>query len=145
MTATPSDPKQLSWMLDQIKMLRGVTYALVLSSDGLSIARCTELDRDTADVFAAAAAGYCSIGKAFTQFGVGALNQCMGQYENGLLLATSVAENSLLAVLCTRDAEISVVAAAMESMAPNMADQLGAQARTETSGGALSCGTAGQS
>ncbi|WP_424862899.1 roadblock/LC7 domain-containing protein [Streptomyces sp. MMS24-I29] len=144
--STPSDRQQLSWMLDQIKNLNGVSYVLVLSSDGLPIAQCTDLDQDTADSVAAAAAGYCSIGKALGQFGGGPMRQCMGEYENAVVLVTSVAENSLLLVQCTHDAVISVVAGAMESMAPNMAEHLASKARSGGAGSAaLSFGTAGQS
>ncbi|MFB7918577.1 roadblock/LC7 domain-containing protein [Streptomyces sp. NPDC056061] len=145
-TVSSSNQQDLAWMLDQIKGLHGVSYVLVLSSDGLAIAQCTELDKNTADSISAAAAGYCSIGKALGQFGGGPMRQCMGEYENAVIFVTSVAENSLLVVQCTHDADISVVAGAMESMAPNMAKHLASKARTGGSGGAaLSFGTAGQS
>ncbi|MFF3957474.1 roadblock/LC7 domain-containing protein [Streptomyces sp. NPDC001890] len=134
-----------SWILDDIKSLKGVTWAVVLSGDGLVVARCKDLDRDTADSISAAGAGYVSVAKALGQFGGGALRQCMAEYDKAMIMATAVAENSLLVVQYTHDGNVEVITNKVMSVAPNLAQELASKARTETPGGTgLGSGAAGQ-
>ncbi|MFF3786336.1 roadblock/LC7 domain-containing protein [Streptomyces sp. NPDC001933] len=147
MTTSTNHQAQMkaSWILDDIKGLKGVTWAVVLSGDGLVVARCNDLDRDTADPIAAAAAGYASVAKALGQFGGGALRQCMAEYDNAMIMATALAENSLMVVQYTHDGDVEVITNKVMSVAPNLAQELASKARTEMPGGTgLGSGAAGQ-
>ena len=122
---TEEENNNLGWMLSSIENLAGVSFAAVLSSDGLEIARSAGLGKDEADTFAAAMSGLYALVKAGAQFvGGGGARQFVCEYDTGIIMVTTVAQNAVLGVGTTNDADVSVVSQTMESLAPNLRKQL---------------------
>ncbi|QBI22159.1 roadblock/LC7 domain-containing protein [Egibacter rhizosphaerae] len=98
-----------------------VIEAIVVSADGLLIARSPGLDRDTADQFSAIASGMLSLGRgAARTFDGGTLNDIIVQLDKGYLFVTRVSDASGLAVVASRQADAGLVAHEMGLVAERL-------------------------
>ncbi|GAA2362059.1 roadblock/LC7 domain-containing protein [Saccharopolyspora halophila] len=128
MTETAS---KLSWLLDDfVQGVHGADHAVVLSNDGLVIARSQGLDRDHADKLAAAASSMRSIGKGVSKdFGRGQVAQTHVEMEHGFLFVSAAGSGACLAVLSSADTDIELVAYEMGRLITRVGSFLSAAPR----------------
>ena len=90
-----------SWMLEQIRSVRGVRHAIVLTSDGLLKVKTEQTATDLADKLAAACAGLTSLGRGVgDEFGSGGdPKQVMVEFDGGFLFVRGTGDGSRLAVV----------------------------------------------
>ncbi|GAA4617483.1 roadblock/LC7 domain-containing protein [Saccharopolyspora hordei] len=132
MTETAS---KLSWLLDDfVQGVHGADHAVVLSNDGLVIAKSADMERDSADKLAAAASSLRSIGKGVSKdFDRGQVAQTHVEMERGFLFVSAAGSGACLAVLCGPDADIELVAYEMGRLITRVGSFLSAAPR-ETHG-----------
>lgn len=101
----------LNWSLDDfVDRTANVAHAIVLSADGLLLARSRRLPNDRADQLAAVISGLVSLTQGAAKcFDAGHIRQSMVEMERGFLLVSSVADGSSIGVLASPDAELGVV------------------------------------
>src|SRR4051794_31809552 len=92
---------ELQWLLDNlVTRVEHLQHVVVLSTDGLLLAKSNGIGKDDADHFAAVASGLLSIGRgAGRYFGTGAVKQTVVEMETGYLLVTAAGPGANLAVL----------------------------------------------
>jgi predicted regulator of Ras-like GTPase activity (Roadblock/LC7/MglB family) len=122
----------LSWLLaNLVKTVPGARSALLLSADGLPTAS-HGLDDEFTDKLAAMASGMCSlarnIGRIFS--GSDLLRQIVTELDDLFLFVSAAGNNSVLAVLTTREADAGVVGHEMTQMVKSVAPFLASQPRT---------------
>jgi predicted regulator of Ras-like GTPase activity (Roadblock/LC7/MglB family) len=118
---------RLSWLLKDLEM-PGVRFAVLLSDDGLRIAHSTDINRDDADRFAAAAAGLRALGRSLNEFCGGAdsrVRQNITEYDGGMIFITSAGEGALLGVSTTADIDVSLIAHRLNELARRVGHELG--------------------
>lgn len=108
----PSDPGRFGWLLTNfVDRVAGVSYAVVVSSDGLLLTSSAGLPRDRADQLAAVASGMSSLTRgAAGVFGAGEVLQTVVEMQLGCMLLMSIADGSCLAVLASPDCDMGLVA-----------------------------------
>jgi predicted regulator of Ras-like GTPase activity (Roadblock/LC7/MglB family) len=114
----PASP-ELDWLLESLRgRTPGIGHILLLSKDGLKICHTAGLREDTADQFAAVAAGIQSLGLAASRLFGSALGagQAMVEFPGGLLLTVPAGEGAVLAVVAAEDADIGLVGHNMYEM-----------------------------
>lgn len=128
MTETAS---KLSWLLDDFAQgVHGADHAVVLSNDGLVIAKSAGLDRDAGDKLAAAASSMRSIGKGVSKdFGRGHVAQTHVEMEHGFLFVSAAGSGACLAVLSAADTDIELVAYEMGRLITRVGNFLSAAPR----------------
>lgn len=113
----------------------GVTHGVVVSADGLLLAKSDDLDRATGDHLSAIASGLSSLTRgASTMFDAGRVEQVIVEMSAGYLFVTAISDGSLLAVLAQRSCDIGLVGYEMamlvakvgEALTPAMRQQLAA-------------------
>src|SRR5215210_8822639 len=98
----------INWLVNSfVERVPGVTEAVVVSSDGLPMAKSRGLDRDAADRFAAVAAGLIGLAYgAAGRFGGGAVNEIIVEMENAFLFVTGISDGSCLAVVAESGCDV---------------------------------------
>src|SRR3954464_6819193 len=116
--------RNVSWLVDNfVERTPGVSEAVVVASDGLPMAMSRSLDRDSADRFAAVAAGLIGLAYgAAGRFGGGAVNEIVVEMENAFLFVTGISDGSCLAVVADATCDVGLVAYEMAVLV----DQAGA-------------------
>lgn len=122
---------QLNWLLDDlIRRLAGAEQALVLSGDGLPLARSAGLDRENAEHLAAMASAFQSLSRGVgTQFRKGAVQQTVVELEYGYLVVTEAGEGACLALLASAHADLGMVAYEMNVIVRQVGSNLSARPR----------------
>lgn len=133
-TAPASDPARFGWMLTNfVDRVAGVSYAVVVSSDGLLLTSSAGLPRDRADQLAAVASGMSSLTSGAARvFGAGDVVQTIVEMRLGCMLLMSIADGSCLAVLSSPDCDLGLIAYEMtllvdragELLTPELRNQL---------------------
>jgi predicted regulator of Ras-like GTPase activity (Roadblock/LC7/MglB family) len=109
-----------------------IRQAVVVSSDGLPLARSDGLGRDSADRLAAIASGM--IGLAYGsagQFGAGAVSNVIIEMENGWLFVTGIRGGSLICCLTEKEVDMSTVAFEMSIFVQRVGETLTPDVRYE--------------
>ena len=130
-----SDPAtNLNWLLERLcTTVPAIRQAVVVSSDGLALARSEDVDRDTADRLAAVSSGM--IGLAYGsagRFGAGPVSNVIVEMQLGWLFVTGIRQGSLLCCLTEKEIDLGAVAFEMsifvqrvgDSLTPEVRDQL---------------------
>jgi predicted regulator of Ras-like GTPase activity (Roadblock/LC7/MglB family) len=127
---TPS--QDLQWLLASFAdRVPGVTHAVALSGDGLTVAASQSVSRDQADRMAAIAAGLVSLSYGASRcLEGGPMVQTIIEMANGFLLFMSMSNNSSLAVLAERDSNIGEVGYEMAVLASRAGETLAPQPRS---------------
>ena len=122
---------QLNWLLDGlVRRLAGAEQAIVLSGDGLLVARSATMDRDGAEHLAAMASAFQSLSRAVgTQFGKGIVRQSVVELEYGYLVVTEAGEGACLALLASVNADLGMVAYEMNVIVQQVGGSLSASPR----------------
>lgn len=120
----------VNWLVNNfVDRVPGVTEAVVVSSDGLPMAKSSGLDRDAADRFAAVASGLIGLAYgAAGRFGGGAVHEVVIEMENAFIFVTGISDGSCLAVLATSNCDVGLVgyemALLVERVGPTLTPEL---------------------
>ncbi|WP_131769366.1 roadblock/LC7 domain-containing protein [Candidatus Protofrankia californiensis] len=125
--------ENMSWLLNNLtRKIPEVTYAIVLSSDGLLLAASNGMGRTTADQLAAVASGFNSLARGAGRFfGGGNVRQTIVEMEQGFLFVTAVGDGSCLAILSTPGADIGLIAYEMALLVIRVGEFLTPELRAE--------------
>ncbi|MFE3060254.1 roadblock/LC7 domain-containing protein [Nocardia sp. NPDC059239] len=126
----------LDWLLDDlVGRLAGAEKAVVLSEDGLVIARSGNVVREEAEHLAAMAAALGSLARGVgSQFAKGAVQQTVIELEYGYLVVTEAGYGACLALLASADSDLGMVAYEMNVIVQQVGDKLSASPRVQMSG-----------
>ncbi len=102
----------ITWLVnDLVERVAHAEQAVVLSADGLLIAKSAGLDREDAEHLAAVAAGLHGLARgAGRRFGRGSVRQTIIEMEAGFLFVTAGGNGACLAVLGAEDADVGLIA-----------------------------------
>lgn len=106
-----ADADNLNWLVARfVEQVPAVRQAVVVSSDGLTIAVSADVEREAAERLSAVASGM--IGLAYGsagRFGAGAVRNVMIEMEHGWMFVTGIRDGSLMCVVTAADADIGTI------------------------------------
>jgi predicted regulator of Ras-like GTPase activity (Roadblock/LC7/MglB family) len=113
--------KDLSWMLDSALEVPEARHAILVSADGLLMARSNEVGRDHADTVAAAMSGMQSLSRTVADFVGGedprrAWRQTLVEFDHGWVFLISAGEGAYLAVSASPDADLAEITFRMQQL-----------------------------
>jgi predicted regulator of Ras-like GTPase activity (Roadblock/LC7/MglB family) len=113
-----SSAGELSWLLDDlINRVVGAERAVILSADGLPMARSRSLSAEDAEHLSAVASGFQSLAKGSGRhFGGGAVRQTVVELERAFLIVTAAGKGACLALLASGNADMGVLAYEMNML-----------------------------
>jgi len=125
----------ITWLVnDLVDRVAHVHQAVVLSHDGLLIAKSTGLSREDAEHLSAVAAGMHGLARgAGRRFGRGAVRQTIIEMESGFIFVTAGGNGACIAVLATEEADVGLVAYEMEMIVARVGQYLSTPVRSSTS------------
>ncbi|WP_109526447.1 roadblock/LC7 domain-containing protein [Nocardia aurea] len=125
----------LDWLLnDLLGRLAGAENAVVLSADGLVIARSRSMSREDGEHLAAMASALGSLARGVgDQFGKGRVQQTVVELEFGYLVVTEAGTGACLALLASDRADLGLVAYEMNVIVSKVGDALSATPRAAVS------------
>jgi predicted regulator of Ras-like GTPase activity (Roadblock/LC7/MglB family) len=112
MSGTVGSDDELSWLLDDlIERVVGARNAVVLSSDGLLMAKSEELATDDSEHLAAMASAFQSLARETGRyFDGGQVRQTIVEMDRAFLFVTAAGKGACLAVLGEEDADVGMIA-----------------------------------
>ncbi|MFK3983723.1 roadblock/LC7 domain-containing protein [Micromonospora sp. NPDC050397] len=124
-------PAHLAWLLDDlVGRVPTAEQAVVLSADGLLMAASRNLGQEDAEHLSAMAAGFQSLAKgASRHFAAGPVRQTVIEMESAFLFVTAAGQGACLAVLCTADSDIGLIAYEMAMLVTRVGEYLSAPSR----------------
>jgi predicted regulator of Ras-like GTPase activity (Roadblock/LC7/MglB family) len=127
-TASSAD---LAWLLDDlVGRVKQAEHAIVLSVDGLLVARSKGLGRDDGEHLAAVAAGIQSLARgAGKRFGGGTVQQTIIEMQSQFMFVTAAGRGACLAVLADEDADVGLIAYEMAMLVTRAGKFLASPAR----------------
>jgi predicted regulator of Ras-like GTPase activity (Roadblock/LC7/MglB family) len=131
MATGSSTAMDITWLVnDLVDRVAHVDQAVVLSHDGLLIAKSGGLDRDDAEHLSAVAAGLHGLARgAARRFGRGGIRQTIIELESGFLFVTAGGNGACLAVLGSDDADVGLIAYEMEMLVARVGQYLSTPVR----------------
>lgn len=122
----------ITWLVnDVVDRVSHVEQAVVLSHDGLLIAKSSGLDREDAEHLSAVAAGLHGLARgAGRRFGRGGIRQTIIEMESGFLFVTAGGHGACLAVIANEHADVGLIAYEMEMLVTRVGQYLSTPART---------------
>jgi predicted regulator of Ras-like GTPase activity (Roadblock/LC7/MglB family) len=128
----------MNWVLDDlVRRVDGISQAVVLSRDGLTLGASAGLSRDDAEHMAAVAAGLQSLARgAALRFHGGEARQSIIHMDAALLFVMAAGQGSCLAALCPADADHGLVVYEMAMLVKRLGQYLSANPRAATAVGA---------
>jgi predicted regulator of Ras-like GTPase activity (Roadblock/LC7/MglB family) len=132
MTQTQNVADQLGWLLDNlVSRVANVSQALVLSRDGLVVAKSQGMSKEQADHLSALAAGVHSLARGTgQQVGGGQVRQTIIEMESAFLFVMAAGQGTCLAVLASAGANLGVMAYEMSMLVRRMGAHLTAAPRS---------------
>ncbi|HSZ44236.1 MAG TPA: roadblock/LC7 domain-containing protein [Streptosporangiaceae bacterium] len=126
----------MSWVLDDlVRRVDGISQAVVLSRDGLTLGASQGLSREDAEHLAAVAAGMQSLARgAALRFDGGQARQSIIHMDRALLFVMAAAQGSCLAVLSPADADHGLIAYEMAMLVKRLGQYLSANPRVAVVG-----------
>ncbi len=123
----------LNWLLGRLcETVPGIKQAVVVSSDGLALAKSEDVDRETAERLAAVSSGM--IGLAYGsagRFGAGPVSNVIVEMQRGWLFVTGIRDGSLICCLTEKDIDMGAIAFEMSIFVQRVGDSLTADVRQE--------------
>ena len=131
MTQAKGNGEDLGWLLDNlVSRVANVRQALVLSRDGLAVAKSQDMSREEGDRLSALAAGVQSLARgAGQQVGGGEVRQIVIEMDSAFMFVMAAGEGTCLAVLASAEANLGVMAYEMAMLARRMGVHLTATPR----------------
>jgi predicted regulator of Ras-like GTPase activity (Roadblock/LC7/MglB family) len=130
---------ELDWLLDDLlQQVDGADRAVVLSSDGLLIGRSTNLSEEDGEHLSAVASAFQSLAKGTGRhFGGGRVRQTVVEMDSAFLFVTAAGHGACLALMTNEQADMGLVAYAMNMMVRRLGGVLSAAPRLEQGTGGL--------
>ncbi|WP_406266405.1 roadblock/LC7 domain-containing protein [Nocardia sp. NBC_00881] len=130
-TGPGTTARGLDWLLDDlVNRLAGAEKAVVLSADGLVVARSKDLTREDAEHLAAMASAFGSLSRGVgKQFDKGLVQQTVVELEYGYLVVTEAGAGACLALLASEHADLGMVAYEMNVIVQQVGASLSATPR----------------
>jgi len=121
----------MNWVLDDlVRRVDGVSQAVLLSRDGLTLGASEGLSREDAEHLAAVAAGIQSLARgAALRFDGGQPRQSIIHMDRVLMFVMAAAQGSCLAVLCGPSTDHGLVAYEMAMLVKRLGQYLSANPR----------------
>jgi predicted regulator of Ras-like GTPase activity (Roadblock/LC7/MglB family) len=112
MTVETGQVAEFGWLINNFaESVPGVAHAVVISVDGILLISSAGLPRKFAEQLSAIAAGIVGLNLGAARcLEADTVNRTVVEMDRGALLLTSIRDGSCLAVLATRDCDISQVA-----------------------------------
>jgi predicted regulator of Ras-like GTPase activity (Roadblock/LC7/MglB family) len=131
MTQANSEGEQLGWLLDNlVSQVANVREALILSRDGLVVAKSSSMSREQGDRLSALAAGVQSLARgAGQQVGGGEVRQIVIEMDSAFMFVMAAGQGTCLAVLASAEANVGVMAYEMAMLVRRMGMHLTAAPR----------------
>ena len=131
MSQRTSATVDITWLVnDLVERVAHVSQAVVLSHDGLLIAKSAGLSREDAEHLSAVAAGLHGLARgAGRRFNRGAVRQTIIEMETGFLFVSAGGNGACIAVLATEDADVGLIAYEMEMLVARVGQYLSTPAR----------------
>ena len=122
----------ISWLVnDLVDRVAHVSQAVVLSHDGILIAKSTGLAREEAEPLSAVASGMHGLARsAGRRFGRGAVRQTIIEMEAGFIFVTAGGNGACIAVIATEDADVGLIAYEMEMLVARVGQYLSTPVRS---------------
>ncbi|GAA4212025.1 roadblock/LC7 domain-containing protein [Microbispora amethystogenes] len=132
MTQKTGASADLAWLLDDlVARVREVEHGIVLSTDGLLLATSQGLRLEDAEHLSAVASGLQSLARGVGErFQGGPVRQTIVEMKSAFLMVTVAGQGACLAVLCTGDADVGLVAYEMAMLVARVGQYLTSPART---------------
>jgi predicted regulator of Ras-like GTPase activity (Roadblock/LC7/MglB family) len=110
-TTLSAEAQNVNWLLSSfVTRTSGVDGAIGVSSDGLLMALSANLDRASADRFAAIVSGLTSLSDGASRaLDLGGVEQVIVEMRRGHLFVSRISGGSSLGVIASRDADIGAV------------------------------------
>lgn len=128
-----STAENLNWLLARlVDSVPGIKQAVVVSSDGLALAKSEDVDRETAERLAAVSSGM--IGLAYGsagRFGAGPVSNVIVEMQRGWLFVTGVRDGSLICCLTEKDIDMGAIAFEMSIFVQRVGESLTPEVRQE--------------
>lgn len=123
----------LNWLLERLcDTVPAIKQAVVVSSDGLAMAKSQDVDRETAERLAAVSSGM--IGLAYGsagRFGAGPISNIIVEMQQGWLFVTGIRHGSVLCCLTSKEIDLGAVAFEMSIFVQRVGDSLTPDVREE--------------
>jgi predicted regulator of Ras-like GTPase activity (Roadblock/LC7/MglB family) len=126
---------ELSWMLESALEVPGARHAILVSADGLLMARSQEVGKDEADTIAAAMSGMQSLSRTVGGFaGDGGMRwrQTVVEFDGGWVFLISAGEGAYLAVSAAPDVDMADITFRMQQLVAQLGKVLSAPPRENT-------------
>jgi predicted regulator of Ras-like GTPase activity (Roadblock/LC7/MglB family) len=122
---------ELDWLLDSLtSAVAGVRIAVILSPDGLPLARSSGLSDGDADHLASLAAGANSLARGTGhRFGYGEVNHTIIEMEIALLFIMPAGRGTCIALLADASADAGLVAYEMSELVKRLGQHMIANPR----------------
>jgi predicted regulator of Ras-like GTPase activity (Roadblock/LC7/MglB family) len=129
---TRTGVSELDWLLDGlIDGTAGAQRAVVLSADGLLLARSGTMSIPDAEHLSAVASAFQSLSRGTGRhFGGGEVRQTIVEMEHAFLLVTSAGMGACIALLASEDADLGMVAYETNMLVNRVGTYLSAAPRT---------------
>jgi len=129
----PNTHNELPWMLEDLVEVPNVVSVVVLSTDGLIIQKSSAMSQELAEVLAAGASSMYSLAAGTgRRFDGGPVQQVVVEYGERTLFIAAAGQNARLAVLCSDEVDMGMVAYEVSRLVTRIGDYLGATARAST-------------
>ena len=131
MTQGKKNEEQLGWLLDNlVTRVQNVREGLVLSRDGLVVARSKNITQEQGDHLSALAAGVHSLARgAGQQIDGGDVRQTIIELDSAFLFVMAAGHGTCLAVVAEQGANLGVMAYEMTMLVRRMGTHLTASPR----------------
>src|SRR5262249_21866464 len=131
--AQPRNPQEFGWLVRNfVDSTPGVTHALIVSSDGLTLIASDGLSVDQTDSLSAMTTGLISLGNSIAkQVGEDGCGQVLLRLSRGHYLFMRVSDLADLAVLAEPGANLGVVAGRMAQLVSSVGHVLTPQLRDD--------------
>jgi uncharacterized protein len=122
----------VSWLVnDLVDRVAHVHQAVVLSHDGILIAKSSGLDREEAEHLSAVASGLHGLARsAGRRFNRGAVRQTIIEMESGFIFVTAGGDGACIAVLASEDADVGLIAYEMAMLVARVGQYLSTPVRS---------------
>jgi predicted regulator of Ras-like GTPase activity (Roadblock/LC7/MglB family) len=129
----------LGWLINNfVQQVPGVAHTILVSSDGLPLARSRGFPVDRADQLAAVASGLTSLTQGASRcFDAGGVRQMLVEMDHGYLFVMAVSEGSCLATLAAPSCDIGLVGYEMALLVSRVGAALTPDVRAELSGAGI--------
>jgi len=129
----------VAWLINSfVSKVSGVANSILVSADGLALARSKDFPGDRADQLAAVVSGLTSLTLGASRcFNAGAVRQILVEMDEGYLFIMSVSEGSSIAALAAPSCDIGLVGYEMSLLVSRMGSALTPALRAQLSAASL--------